>query len=26
VFGLVKLLEILGIAQSGFIIQGGELK
>ena len=26
VVGLAKLLEILGIAQSGFIIQGGELK
>jgi hypothetical protein len=24
--GLAKLIEILGIAQSGFIIQGGELK
>ncbi len=26
VTGLAKLLEILGIAQSGFILQGGELK
>ena len=26
VIGVAKLLEILGIAQSGFIIQGGELK
>ena len=26
VIGLAKLLEILGIAQSGFIIQGGELR
>ncbi|KMP12294.1 hypothetical protein UR09_01400 [Candidatus Nitromaritima sp. SCGC AAA799-A02] len=26
VYGLAKLLEVLGIAQSGFIIQEGELK